>query len=101
MTDEQIKDIFEKEVEKASKMGECIIRFETDGNDIFDGNYSTAETAMLETVRQVLTDFAESIISKQMKKEVTDRLNCPNCGVPFFLSPLGDNGVHCTLCQPE
>jgi len=57
MTDEQIKDIFEAELNKLNSW-DCIIRpSDSHNDDIFDGCYSTAEDAMLETVKIVIASL--------------------------------------------
>lgn len=111
MNEEQIKDIFEQEIENTGVWFGAI-----------DGCYHSVETAMLATIRRVKKSIKDDIVAHWMKNDPTDtkgiatarfntffgpffdekmKGNCPNCGTPHYLSPIGLDQINCELCQPE
>lgn len=131
MNEEQIKDIFEQELDKTEIWFGAI-----------DGCYHSVETAMLATIKRVLDlknyegDTIQARKAERHAKIRGDAMmdkwprdvvyheafngyivgyedcledkemaklagNCKNCGTPHYLSPIGLDGINCELCQPE
>lgn len=125
MNEEQIKDIFEQELEKVAQKGGHFSRFGnefTDYKGYLDCDYKLGEEAMLATIKRVKKSIKDEIVAEWMANNPTDtkstatarfnaffgpffdenmKGNCPNCGTPHYLSPIGLDGINCELCQPE